>query len=65
MSIAANTHAQSLLKAFSWRILATLTTIIISYIVTHELKYALSIGFIEVFAKVALYYVHERFWLIC
>lgn len=62
MEAVADTHSRSILKAFSWRVFATLTTITISYFVTHELKYALSIGSIEVVAKVALYYVHERLW---
>lgn len=52
----------SLIKSLSWRMLATLTTIIISYAVTKEIKFAMTIGGIEVIAKILLYYVHERVW---
>lgn len=57
-----DSHKKSFAKAISWRILATLTTIIISYAVTHHIGAALSIGSIEVFVKIALYYGHERLW---
>ena len=53
---------KSVAKAFSWRILGTFDTIVISYFITGELKMAFSIGSIEVFSKIALYYVHERIW---
>ncbi|MBB6612668.1 DUF2061 domain-containing protein [Pontibacter sp. Tf4] len=49
-------------KAISWRVLGTFDTILISYIITGELKMAFSIGSIEVFSKIGLYYVHERVW---
>lgn len=55
-------HIRSIAKALSWRVLATLTTIVISYVVTHKIGAALTIGSIEVFAKIALYYMHERLW---
>lgn len=55
-------HRRSLMKAISWRILATLTTMIISYFVTGNFIYAISIGSIEVFVKIILYYFHERLW---
>jgi uncharacterized membrane protein len=53
---------KSIAKAFSWRMVGTFDTIIISYLITGELKMAFSIGAIEVFSKIALYYVHERVW---
>lgn len=53
---------KSLAKAFSWRLLGTIDTIIISYIITGEVKSAISIGSIEVFTKIILYYLHERAW---
>ncbi len=55
---------RSLLKALSWRIIATLTTAIIAYFVTGEIDTAILIGGIEVFVKFAIYYVHERVWQI-
>jgi len=55
-------HYRSLLKAVSWRVWATMTTMIISYFVTGSLKYAFAIGLIEVFSKIILFYLHERIW---
>ncbi|MCP3679360.1 MAG: DUF2061 domain-containing protein [Gammaproteobacteria bacterium] len=56
-------HLHSLIKAVSWRVIATLTTIAISYAITHKISYALAIGSTEVMAKIVLYYFHERIWL--
>ncbi len=53
---------KSIAKAVSWRALGTFDTIVISYLITGELKMAFSIGTIEVFSKILLYYVHERIW---
>jgi uncharacterized membrane protein len=53
---------RSIVKAFSWRMLATLTTFVISFIVTHSINFAFSISIIEVFSKLLLYYLHERSW---
>ena len=55
-------HWRSLIKGISWRITGTIDTIVISWFVTRKLSVAISIGFIEVFTKVALFYFHERLW---
>lgn len=55
-------HTRSLIKAFSWRVFATLTTILISYIITREISFAIYIGFFEFFSKIIFYYLHERVW---
>ena len=54
---------RSLAKVISWRTTATLTTVIISYIITGNHSIALQIGVFEVLAKIVLQYVHERIWL--
>ena len=59
---ALDSRARSLAKGVTWRILATLTTIAIAWLITGDVSAALSIGFVEVFAKIAIYYVHERAW---
>jgi adenylylsulfate kinase len=56
------THRRSILKAISWRTLATITTAIIVFFFTGELALALTVGLIEVFAKMGLYIFHERAW---
>jgi len=55
-------HYRSLVKAVSWRATGTFDTILISYLVTGHIRWALSIGFVELFTKVGLYYPHERLW---
>lgn len=54
---------RSVIKGLTWRILATLTTVGISWLITKQIELALSIGSIEIFAKMALYYFHERLWV--
>lgn len=53
---------RSLVKAISWRVTGTVDTMVISFLITREWKFALSIGFVELFTKIALYYFHERVW---
>ncbi|XOV66865.1 MAG: DUF2061 domain-containing protein [Fluviicola sp.] len=53
----------SLLKTLSWRIIGTLDTMLISYMLTGKLDVAVSIGGIEVVSKMVLYYLHERAWI--
>ena len=54
--------SRSLLKSMSWRIIGTLDTIIISYVITGEISFALSIGGIELVTKMMFYVAHERLW---
>ena len=56
-------HLISLAKAFSWRIVATLTTALIAYVITGEMDNAIMIGSIEFFLEIGIYYAHERIWL--
>ena len=55
---------RSLLKAVSWRVIATTTTILIAWLVYRDIKTAFAIGGIEFFAKFLVYYLHERLWQI-
>jgi uncharacterized membrane protein len=55
-------HFRSLAKAISWRATGTLDTIAVSFIITGRIKLALSIGCVELFTKICLYYGHERVW---
>ena len=56
------THRRSIVKAMSWRIIATLTTFLVAYFFTKEVVLAMSIGFADAIIKVAIYYSHERLW---
>jgi len=61
-------HARSLIKGASWRVVATTDTIVVVAIVTSftsggmNIAHALAIGGIEFFLKYAIYYLHERVW---
>lgn len=55
-------HWRSVVKAISYRITGTITTILISWGITRQLKFALSIGLADVFIKILVYYLHERVW---
>ncbi len=54
--------SRSFVKAVSWRMTGTFDTIVVSFIVTRRISLAVSIGFIELFTKVVLFYFHERLW---
>jgi uncharacterized membrane protein len=53
---------RSLIKSFTWRFVGSLDTFILSWIVTHRLRYAVSIASVEALTKIGLYFVHERVW---
>ena len=53
---------RSVTKTFSWRGIATTATILISRYITGSWTAGFSIGIIEVFKKMLLYYFHERAW---
>ena len=54
---------RSVLKGITWRLLATLTTVVIAFCLTGEKGLALQIGALEFVAKLAIYYMHERVWV--
>ena len=53
---------RSLAKTISWRVVGTIATIVISYVITGTLALAFSIGIIELVSKLVLYFFHERAW---
>ena len=56
------TKARSMMKSLSWRMTATLTTIILVLIFTGKFELAVAIGFFEIIVKLIVYYSHERIW---
>lgn len=50
-------------KAISWRIVGTLDTMFIGFVVTGNPMVGVKIGALEVVTKIVLYYAHERAWL--
>jgi uncharacterized membrane protein len=54
--------SRSLLKAITFRVVATISTVAIVFAFTGQIKAALGIGFIDTIVKLAIYYFHERAW---
>ena len=57
------TRWRSLLKAFSWRFIATFITGGIVWALTGQLKFAATVGLLDTTIKLAVYFFHERIWL--
>ncbi|MEM3668390.1 MAG: DUF2061 domain-containing protein, partial [Candidatus Bathyarchaeia archaeon] len=53
---------RSVVKAVSWRIVATLTTIFLVFIFSKDLTLGTIVGITELIVKTVVYYVHERVW---
>ncbi|MDC8000243.1 DUF2061 domain-containing protein [Aequorivita todarodis] len=49
-------------KTITWRIVGTLDTILLSWLITGNPWTGLKIGLAEVVTKMILYYFHERVW---
>ena len=56
------THARSIAKAVSWRIVAALTTTLLVLLFTGNLVVSGGVALTELLTKIAIYYVHERVW---
>ena len=57
--------SRSLLKTISWRIVGTLDTMALGWIITGSPLVGLKIGGLELITKFVLYYFHERLWVKC
>ena len=49
-------------KTITWRIVGTLDTMVIGWLITGNPVTGLKIGGIEMFTKMILYFIHERIW---
>ncbi|MDB9782240.1 DUF2061 domain-containing protein [Winogradskyella sp.] len=49
-------------KTFTWRLIGTLDTMILAWLISGDPLTGLKIGLAEVVTKMILYYLHERFW---
>jgi len=49
-------------KAISWRILGSLDTLVLTFILTGDFTVGIHISVIEFVTKTFLYYFHERLW---
>jgi uncharacterized membrane protein len=51
-----------ILKTVTWRMVGTIDTILLSWLITGNLETGVKIGGVEVITKMVLYYFHERVW---
>ena len=55
-------YKRHIAKTISWRVIGTLDTMLLSAIITGSWQTGLTIGGVEVFTKMILYFFHERLW---
>ena len=55
-------YKRHIAKTISWRIIGTLDTFFLSWIITGNVRIGLAIGGVEVVTKMILYFLHERAW---
>ena len=53
---------RSLVKAITFRLIATLTTMILVFLYTGEVFITMVVGFLDTVTKLFIYYAHERAW---
>ena len=56
------THIRSILKAASWRAIATVVTFFTAWFLTGTVDVAIKIGLLDTIIKMGAYYMHERGW---
>ena len=51
-----------IVKTLTWRVIASLDTLLIAWLISEDIKIGASIASLEVLTKMVLYYFHERAW---
>ena len=51
-----------LAKSITWRVIGTIDTVALGWLVSGDLTVGASIGALELVTKMLLYYFHERLW---
>ena len=49
-------------KTLTWRLIGTLDTMLLGWLISGDPLIGLKIGFLELFTKMIFYYIHERVW---
>ena len=57
-----DSRKRHLIKTVTWRVIGTLDTFLISWIISGNPMVGFKIGAAEVITKMLLYYIHERAW---
>jgi uncharacterized membrane protein len=56
------TKTRSFVKALSYRIWGTLSSVVVVYVITKNVSLSITIAFWETVVKIFIYYAHERGW---
>ena len=56
------THLRSVAKGMSWRVIATLVTTAVVWLISGEVSMALFAGLSDSLIKIGLFWGHERVW---
>jgi len=55
-------HCRSIVKAMTWRVIATVVTTTVAWLVTRQVDFAAKIGVLDAIVKIGAFYAHERLW---
>lgn len=56
------THARSIIKAISYRLLGSMVTFGVVLLVTRKMDLAAGVGIMDTILKIGAFYFHERLW---
>ena len=56
-------HVRTIMKALSWRLVATVVTFSVAWFITGKLTLAAEISVADTLIKLGGYYFHERLWI--
>lgn len=57
-----DTHTRSIAKAISYRLFGSISTALIVFVWSGDLKVSVGVGAFDMVAKIGLYFLHERVW---
>jgi adenylylsulfate kinase len=57
-----DTHARSIAKAVSYRLLGSTATALIFFALSGQATLSVGAGALDMVAKIGLYFLHERLW---
>ena len=55
-------HKRHIAKTITWRIVGTLDTMLLGWLITGDPMVGIKVGGLELFTKMLLYYFHEGAW---
>ncbi|TDN78826.1 putative membrane protein [Salegentibacter sp. 24] len=55
-------YKRHIAKSITWRVIGTLDTILLSWLISGNFNTGLKIGVVEAVTKMLFYYLHERVW---